>query len=80
MVCNDIDAIDNYIILITNMLSVTTLTKSYQESIEITSNTQNLREMLIYTEEVLHNVKLNCKSDYLNLAEMEKSQRYIFQI
>ena len=78
--CNDIEAIDNYMIFITNMLSVTTLTKSYQESIEITSNTQNWREMLIYTEEVLHKVKLNCKSDYLNLAEMEKSQRYIFQI
>ena len=39
--CNDIEAIDNYMIFITNMLSVTTLTKSYQESIEITSNTQN---------------------------------------
>ena len=35
MVCNDIDAIDNYIIFITNMLSVTTLTKSYQESIDL---------------------------------------------
>ena len=40
--CNDIDAIENYIILITNMLSVTTLTKTYQESMEITSNTQNV--------------------------------------